>query len=265
MHLLKIKRRTLAVNSFIRLLLQSHLHLMCISYDLTKYLIAPFRHFAPNSLRLADIVERASRSMSSEKGRSLNYEYMTMRQTGERARAAAKTVQGVRLNALNLRRRALRICRQLDAFKKIMMFLGENDIAGVRRVLGQALKDGKSPFAILATLQSAFEGRYRARGHTEDDFDLAILVLRVGGPSLLYALSKSLGLPSLASVYVELTKRKVSASGGCRIPLRTFCVFFALIVTRLTMTTVKYQDQHVDGTSFFLLDTLQPKGILHRG
>ncbi|CAN0492524.1 unnamed protein product, partial [Hapterophycus canaliculatus] len=69
--------------------------------------------------------------------------------------------EATRLKTLNIRRQALRIGRKFEEFKKIMMFLGQNDVCGVRRVLGQALKDGKSPFAILGTLQSAFEGRFR--------------------------------------------------------------------------------------------------------
>lgn len=170
-------------------------------------------------MRLADIVERAGRSMSGANGRSLNYEYMTMKQTEYRARAAVATVKATKLEMLNIRRKALRIGRQLEAFKKVMMFLGENDVAGVRRVLGQALKDGKSPFAILGTLQAAFEGRYHARGHSEDDLDLAILVMRVGGPSLLFSLSQALGLPSIASVYVEMRKRHVSMMRGFRVTL----------------------------------------------
>ncbi|CAM9287006.1 unnamed protein product [Hapterophycus canaliculatus] len=86
---------------------------------------------------------------------------MTMKQTEERARAATSSVEATRLKTLNIRRQALRIGRKLEEFKEIMMFLGHNDVCGVRRVLGQALKDGKSPFAILGTLQSAFEGRFR--------------------------------------------------------------------------------------------------------
>lgn len=155
--------------------------------------------------------------MSSENGRTLNYEYMTINQTEQRARAAVSTLHATRLKTLNVRRQALRIGRKLEEFKKIMMFLGENDIAGVRRVLGKALKDGKSPFAILGTLQDAFEGRYHARGHNQDDLDLAILVMRVGGPALLYALSKAVGLPCLTSVYVEMRKRHVSGIGYSRV------------------------------------------------
>ncbi|CAM9593997.1 unnamed protein product, partial [Hapterophycus canaliculatus] len=64
--------------------------------------------------------------------------------------------------------------QELEEFKKLMIFLGQNDVCGVRRVLGQALKDGKSPFAILGTLQSTFEGRNHARDYNEEDLDLSI-------------------------------------------------------------------------------------------
>ncbi|CAB1108442.1 unnamed protein product [Ectocarpus sp. CCAP 1310/34] len=111
---------------------------------------------------------------------------------------------------LNLKRQASRIGRKLQEYKKVMMFHGDIDIPGVRRVLAQALKDGKSPIAMLGTLEAAFQGRYRARAHTQDDLDLAMLVLRVGGPSQLFSLSQALCLPSVTSVYVEMKKRHMS-------------------------------------------------------
>ncbi|CAN0395439.1 unnamed protein product, partial [Ectocarpus fasciculatus] len=123
-----------------------------------------------------------------------------MNQIEGRARKLSASRDAVRLKMFNLRRLASRMCRKLQEYKKVMISLGENDIPGVRRVLGQALKDGRSPIAMLGTLEAAFEGNNRARGHTEDDLDLAILVLRVGGPSLLFSLSQALCLPSVSSV-----------------------------------------------------------------
>lgn len=178
-----------------------------------------------DALLLADIVERASRSSESEQARTLNYKYTTMNQIEGRARKLSASRDAARLKMLNLRRLASRMCRKLQEYKKVMIFLGENDIPGVRRVLGQALKDGKSPIAMLGTLEAAFEGKYRARGHTEDDLDLAILVLRVGGPSLLFSLSQALCLPSVSSVYVEMKKRYVSETGGCRVVVHVWGVF----------------------------------------
>ena len=174
----------------------------------------PSPSFAQTTLRLTDMVERACRSMSGADGRHLNYKFTTMKQMEERGRAASSALHAKCLATLNLRRQALRIGRKLEGFKKVMMFLGENDVPGVRRVLGQALKDGKSPFAVMNTLRAAFEGRYHARGHNQDDLDLAIPVMRVGGPALLYALSKSLSLPSITSVYVEMRKSHVSGVRG---------------------------------------------------
>ncbi|CAN0529057.1 unnamed protein product, partial [Ectocarpus sp. 12 AP-2014] len=103
-----------------------------------------------------------------------------MNQIEGRARSSSAARDANRLQMLNVRRQASRIGRKLREHKKVMTFLGENDIPGVRRVLGQALRDGKSPIAMLGTLEASFRGRYRARGHTEDDLHLAILVLRVG-------------------------------------------------------------------------------------
>lgn len=83
-------------------------------------------------------------------------------------------------------------------------------MSGARRVLSQSLRDGLSPKAMLHRLEQAFEGKYRAGGHSEKEFDMAILAMRLGGQALLVALHQGVGFPGAAAVYEKIRERSVS-------------------------------------------------------
>ncbi|KAG2143675.1 hypothetical protein DEU56DRAFT_870487 [Suillus clintonianus] len=53
---------------------------------------------------------------------------------------------------------------------------------------------------IVNKLEDALEGVYCPRGYGADDLDIATLVYRLGGRQLLFALNKTLGLPSLRTL-----------------------------------------------------------------
>lgn len=78
---------------------------------------------------------------------------------------------------LNLMKRANKLNRALNMNKRVLLFLANNDIAGVRRLLSQALREGKSANRMLDSLEFALQGKYHAKGYSDRDFDIAILAL----------------------------------------------------------------------------------------
>lgn len=44
--------------------------------------------------------------------------------------------------------------------------------------------EGAPAVKILSTIQEAIEGKHKARGYTDDDFDLAVTVMRLEGSRL---------------------------------------------------------------------------------
>jgi len=67
----------------------------------------------------------------------------------------------------------------------------------VSRVLQVALKNGSSPAAMISKLQLAIERKYTPHpGVDELALDLGCLVKAIGGPKLLFALNRALGLLS---------------------------------------------------------------------
>jgi hypothetical protein len=77
------------------------------------------------------------------------------------------------------------------------------------------LANGNSVSTVTNTITRAVEVLYRARGFNVYDQDLALLVYRLGGLSLLYAVSKALGLPSISSVKRNASVTKIMQLTKC--------------------------------------------------
>jgi len=71
----------------------------------------------------------------------------------------------------------------------------------VSQVLRVALKSGSSPNAVISKLQLAIEKKYTPHPNVDElALDLGYLVKAIGGPKLLYALNRALGLPSYRTI-----------------------------------------------------------------
>lgn len=55
--------------------------------------------------------------------------------------------------------------------------------------------------AVIDRFMSASQQVYKTRGWNDDDIDLATLVLRIGGPSLLHVFAEQNKLPSSSFIY----------------------------------------------------------------
>ena len=113
---------------------------------------------------------------------------------------------------MNLMRRVTNLHRSVALNKRILICLADNEVSGARRVLSQSLRDGLSAKAMLHRLEQAFNGKYRAGGHSDKEFDMAILAMRLGGQALLVALHQGAGFPGATTVYEKIRQRSVSDS-----------------------------------------------------
>ena len=72
------------------------------------------------------------------------------------------------------------------------------------QVLRVALNNGSSPAAILSKLQLAIDKKYTPHPSVNKlALDLGYLVKVIGGPKLLYALNRALGLPSYRTIGIH--------------------------------------------------------------
>jgi hypothetical protein len=99
--------------------------------------------------------------------------------------------------------------QKVDDYRRVVLLLSQNKVAGVSRILSVALRNGSSAISICARLQAAINGTYSPLGNwTPHNFDVAFLVKALGGPRLLYVLlQKEEGYPSLATLRVRNRKK----------------------------------------------------------
>lgn len=91
---------------------------------------------------------------------------------------------------------------KIGDFKRIMMLIASNEVAGLRRLIAAALKRGTSAQSIAKLIEKAIDGLYSPRGgFSQRELDIAFLVKAIGGPRLLYTLQKSHGLASASTIH----------------------------------------------------------------
>lgn len=162
---------------------------ICSAYDTLRRLSnrAPF---------CPAVLARSELDVTTE-AKTVNHKYLNYNQLIARLTEWKRAARMSELQVFNLKKKAAILVNNLALDKRILLLIAQGNIAGVQRVLAQALKRGSTSHGILAKLESALTGSYSARGWSEEDFDLALLILRLGGPALLNVLHKTTGLPGL--------------------------------------------------------------------
>lgn len=92
------------------------------------------------------------------------------------------------------------------------MAAASDNVRRLQQLTQQAVKEKISPAKIVARIEDSLNGAYQARGYSADDKDMALLVLRLGGRKLLYALSQYISLPSIRILRRSTTFTKLMPS-----------------------------------------------------
>ena len=190
------------------------------------------------------MVQRAAKHGTHEDVRNLSFPLLTPQQVEDRSNGWKQKQQITRLRVFNLLRKVTNLHRHVALQKRILIFLADNEVSGVRRVLSQSLRDGLSAKAMLHRLEQAFEGKYRAGGYSDKEFDLAILAMRLGGQAMLVALHQGAEFPGATSVYEKIRERSVSDSTAKKARISRFrrtpyvCCVFSLCFCRALHTTL---------------------------
>lgn len=80
------------------------------------------------------------------------------------------------------------------------MAVATGDIPRLQQLIRQGLKEGAGISAIINKIEHALDSVYHARGYEKMDYDIALLVLRLGGRKLLYALNRYISVPSIRAL-----------------------------------------------------------------
>jgi len=131
---------------------------------------------------------------SSTKDAFCSHQILALRRNTARDRANRNY-----LSLMNTSRKVQSLTKALTLRDRLVALLRTKDVPKLRLVLDVALRNRASLTTVINRVAEAIEGEYRPNGNSEDDYHLATLVLRIGGPKLLFAVSRAMGLPSRSS------------------------------------------------------------------
>jgi hypothetical protein len=106
-----------------------------------------------------------------------------------------------KLDSLNLMRKIAVLESRLSTYKRFRLLITNNDIPRIQQLMQACIRQGNGMNYICEKIKKASEGVYRPEGYNENYFDLATLVLRIGGPRLLYVFNQQNMLPCASYMY----------------------------------------------------------------
>ena len=125
----------------------------------------------------------------------LSYNHLKQKLDVYNKRLSLLTIEKYKIN-----KKAERLGHTLSFHKRFLVFIAENKVPRLHFLVNVALRNHHSIQYILGKCTEALGGVYRARVD-QDDKDLAFLVLKFGGPSLLDILFRANLLPSTSLAY----------------------------------------------------------------
>jgi len=85
------------------------------------------------------------------------------------------------------------------------MAISQMDVPWLQQILQIQIKNGAGINTIIRRIEEALEKGYKPHGYSNDAYDLALLIYRIGGANLLYALNQRLSIPSLRTLRNHLS------------------------------------------------------------
>ncbi|KAJ7471015.1 hypothetical protein FB451DRAFT_1037175, partial [Mycena latifolia] len=144
-----------------------------------------------------------------------NFRYLNWAQIQSLLADRTEEVRRWRLKGLNYARNLASAMRKIADYKRFMDAVAEMNIPRLQQLVSVGLRRGASPSAIIRMMQSALEGVYRPRPVLDSrTLDIALMVYRLGGRKLLYAVNHGLGLPSLRTLRNHMAFTKIMPTVG---------------------------------------------------
>ena len=125
-----------------------------------------------------------------------NYRYMNFNQLVDTINHYQKMYSKTRLENLNNMRTILGLRNKITLYKRLVVFISMNKITKLNTLISVCLNRGTGENGILEKLTEAANGVYKPKQWDQTDKDLGILIMNIGGPSLIKAFSCLNMLPS---------------------------------------------------------------------
>lgn len=156
--------------------------------------------------------------MKFDQMKSLKNKYFNHKQLSDKSNRYHADLNRSKLEIVRLRSRINKIGESVILHQRLLVEIANNNVPRLNQLVAVALRNNRSISYILGKVTAAIEGVYRARP-SDDDKDLALLVLEFGGPSLLDILFKANLLPSVSTGYEMRRKsKKIESTIGSTVP-----------------------------------------------
>ena len=158
------------------------------------------------SKSVADISEKANKPWSREI-QTLNNKYLTHIQLVNKVTDIQVEKRDMRLKLMKTVYKNSKLRTTLNMHQRFLASLSENNVARLRQLVAVALRNNRSINYITTKVLDAIDGCYSPRP-SQCDKDLAVLVLKLGGPSLLDILYRARVLPTVSIAYKMAKQNK---------------------------------------------------------
>ena len=176
-------------------------------------------HHLADDHNLTKIIERAQ--LAIEDLSHHNFLYLTFSQIKSKIEELTKEKSISRLHGYKVNSKLKKMDKTLSLYKRLVVQISENNIPRLKEQVQVALRNNLSISSIIDKCTEVIAGVYRARP-SQDDKDLAFLVLKFGGPSLLSILYQANVLPSVSLAY-KISKKAIHLSSSVALSFQDCC------------------------------------------
>jgi len=120
----------------------------------------------------------------------------------------------LKLGSLNAARKIDTRNRHLQAWKRLAIAIGREDIPRIRSIMATECKNGRSVFSMIEKVDRAACKLYRPRGYEEADFQRAFLIYKLGGRAAATIAQRTLGIPSINAAKRHIVTAPIRSSAG---------------------------------------------------
>ena len=135
--------------------------------------------------------------------------YLTYSQLSKRIHNLQNSLNVERLKSLNKDRKLYSLNKSIELHQRFMMLIKENSTPKLHELVKVAISSKRSLEYIISKIVDSVDGIYNPHS-SEDDKDLAFIILQFGGPGLLDIVHIALNFPSTSTAY-----RILKNSGSC--------------------------------------------------
>jgi hypothetical protein len=144
---------------------------------------------------------------------NVTHSYLTPKEAEALLRRKTAQIRKLKLQALNKASTLSVRNRHLDAWKRMAVAIGREDIPRIRSLMARESRAGSSIFAILERIDMAAKRKYFPRGYLQADFERAYLIYKLGGRAAA-AVARGLGVPSIDATKRHIAAKPLQSSAG---------------------------------------------------